>query len=161
MKKWTSKARLFERDYVFIPIHENFHWYLALICNPRKCLLDEESDESSDGKGGGDSCHEEGRSDVAGDEGMEGRNSVDRVKPTREDIVMVEGERGARKEDQPLAVEHGGKVMTWKREVSDPYSLSPRTRTRSGRDQGRVDDKGWRSANERYPMRSRSISPEE
>ncbi|RKP13878.1 hypothetical protein BJ684DRAFT_9435, partial [Piptocephalis cylindrospora] len=48
VKKWTSKARLFERDYIFIPIHENFHWYLALICNPGKCLIEDEEKEDKD-----------------------------------------------------------------------------------------------------------------
>ncbi|CAM0141114.1 hypothetical protein VKS41_004933 [Umbelopsis sp. WA50703] len=33
VKKWTSKINLFDKTYVFIPINENWHWYLAVICN--------------------------------------------------------------------------------------------------------------------------------
>ncbi|KAK9702175.1 hypothetical protein K7432_011381 [Basidiobolus ranarum] len=34
VKKWTSKINLFSKNYIFIPINENLHWYLALVCNP-------------------------------------------------------------------------------------------------------------------------------
>jgi hypothetical protein len=33
VRKWTSKVDLFKKEYVFIPINENLHWYLALILN--------------------------------------------------------------------------------------------------------------------------------
>ena len=35
-QKWTIKKKinLFEKDFVFIPINENSHWFLAIICNP-------------------------------------------------------------------------------------------------------------------------------
>ncbi|ORY07705.1 hypothetical protein K493DRAFT_174188, partial [Basidiobolus meristosporus CBS 931.73] len=38
IKKWTSKTDLFEKDFIFVPINENLHWYLALICFPELLL---------------------------------------------------------------------------------------------------------------------------
>ncbi|KAJ3226762.1 hypothetical protein HK099_004180 [Clydaea vesicula] len=38
VKRWTKLVSLFEKKYVFIPINENFHWYLALIYNPGALL---------------------------------------------------------------------------------------------------------------------------
>ncbi|CAO3679978.1 unnamed protein product [Umbelopsis ramanniana] len=38
VKKWTAKMNLFDKSYVFIPINENWHWYLAIICNLKKMI---------------------------------------------------------------------------------------------------------------------------
>ncbi|KAI7853117.1 hypothetical protein BDC45DRAFT_156364 [Circinella umbellata] len=38
VKKWASKINLFEKDIVFIPIHEASHWYLLVVCNLKKCI---------------------------------------------------------------------------------------------------------------------------
>lgn len=32
--KWTRRVNLFEKDFVLIPINENSHWFLAIICFP-------------------------------------------------------------------------------------------------------------------------------
>ncbi|KND03823.1 hypothetical protein, variant [Spizellomyces punctatus DAOM BR117] len=49
VKKWTSKIDIFKKRYIFIPINENMHWYLALIYNPgallQPQLVDEELDD--------------------------------------------------------------------------------------------------------------------
>ena len=44
VKRWTTKARLFEGgcDHIIVPINENFHWYLAIICNV--CNIEKEKD---------------------------------------------------------------------------------------------------------------------
>ncbi|KAI9205942.1 uncharacterized protein BJ171DRAFT_614050 [Polychytrium aggregatum] len=34
VKKWTKNVNIFEKTYVFVPVNENFHWYLVLIYNP-------------------------------------------------------------------------------------------------------------------------------
>ncbi|XP_050301894.1 uncharacterized protein LOC126740074 isoform X2 [Anthonomus grandis grandis] len=34
VKNWTKKVNLFEKDYVIIPINENSHWFLAIVCFP-------------------------------------------------------------------------------------------------------------------------------
>ncbi|KAJ3023664.1 hypothetical protein HKX48_001888 [Thoreauomyces humboldtii] len=44
VKKWTSKVDLFKKKYIFIPINENMHWYLALIYNPGALLMDNAGD---------------------------------------------------------------------------------------------------------------------
>ncbi|KIW13578.1 hypothetical protein PV08_08767 [Exophiala spinifera] len=33
VSKWTKAVDLFKRDFVVVPVNENFHWYLAIICN--------------------------------------------------------------------------------------------------------------------------------
>lgn len=32
--KWTKKTNIFEKDFLFIPINENEHWNLLILCNP-------------------------------------------------------------------------------------------------------------------------------
>ncbi|KAM3513679.1 hypothetical protein MY11210_002690 [Beauveria gryllotalpidicola] len=44
VKSWTSKVDLFSYDYVVVPIHENAHWYLAVICNTPKLLAPAEDE---------------------------------------------------------------------------------------------------------------------
>ncbi|KAG9325242.1 hypothetical protein KVV02_004182 [Mortierella alpina] len=34
VKSWTAKVDLFAMKYIIVPIHENLHWYLAIITNP-------------------------------------------------------------------------------------------------------------------------------
>lgn len=50
VKRWT-KGDIFKYDYIIVPVNENFHWYLAIICHPGKLLIPEDSltTESGDG----------------------------------------------------------------------------------------------------------------
>ena len=34
VKKWTRGVDIFEKDYVFVPIHDHLHWSLMIICHP-------------------------------------------------------------------------------------------------------------------------------
>lgn len=34
VKTWTKNVNLFEKDYIIIPINEQSHWFLAIICFP-------------------------------------------------------------------------------------------------------------------------------
>lgn len=34
VEKWTKGVNLFEKDYIIIPINEQQHWFLAIICFP-------------------------------------------------------------------------------------------------------------------------------
>lgn len=34
VKTWTKNINLFEKDFIVIPINENAHWFLAIICFP-------------------------------------------------------------------------------------------------------------------------------
>ena len=36
VKRWTRKVNIFEKDFVVVPINENYHWYLCIICYPGK-----------------------------------------------------------------------------------------------------------------------------
>jgi hypothetical protein len=38
VKRWTAKVDIFSYDYIVVPICENLHWYLAIICHPAKVL---------------------------------------------------------------------------------------------------------------------------
>jgi hypothetical protein len=31
--RWTAKVDLFSRDFVIVPVNENLHWFVAIICN--------------------------------------------------------------------------------------------------------------------------------
>jgi sentrin-specific protease 7 len=38
VERWTAKFRVFEYDYIVIPVNESAHWYLAIICNTPKFI---------------------------------------------------------------------------------------------------------------------------
>ena len=52
VQKWTKTVDIFTRDFVVVPVNENLHWYIAIICNlsniPRKLADDEDEDEDED-----------------------------------------------------------------------------------------------------------------
>ncbi|KIW29771.1 uncharacterized protein PV07_05559 [Cladophialophora immunda] len=33
VSRWTKNINLFSRDFIVVPVNENLHWYLAIICN--------------------------------------------------------------------------------------------------------------------------------
>ena len=33
VKRWTAKINIFSRDFVVVPVNENLHWFVAIICN--------------------------------------------------------------------------------------------------------------------------------
>ena len=38
VKSWTRTVNIFEKDFLVVPINENLHWYLAIICKPSAIL---------------------------------------------------------------------------------------------------------------------------
>ncbi|RKP03669.1 hypothetical protein CXG81DRAFT_16899 [Caulochytrium protostelioides] len=40
VKTWTAKIDIFAKKYVFVPINQHLHWFLALIVNPGRLLVD-------------------------------------------------------------------------------------------------------------------------
>jgi sentrin-specific protease 7 len=42
VKTWTSKIDLLSYDYIVVPVNENSHWWVAIICNAPKLLLPSE-----------------------------------------------------------------------------------------------------------------------
>lgn len=35
VQKWTKDVNLFEKDFIIVPINEQSHWFLAIICFPK------------------------------------------------------------------------------------------------------------------------------
>ncbi|KAF9113200.1 hypothetical protein BGX27_002041 [Mortierella sp. AM989] len=56
VKSWTNKIDIFSKKYIIIPIHENLHWYLAIISNPGLLLQEQECTEPNS-RAKGDSDH--------------------------------------------------------------------------------------------------------
>lgn len=46
VERWTAKVDLPSYDYIIVPVNENTHWYVAIICNAPK-LLDPDTKEES------------------------------------------------------------------------------------------------------------------
>lgn len=36
MKKWTKRSNIFEKDFIFIPVNNNEHWNLIVVCYPHR-----------------------------------------------------------------------------------------------------------------------------
>uniref|UniRef100_A0A8D2LSH7 SUMO specific peptidase 7 n=1 Tax=Varanus komodoensis TaxID=61221 RepID=A0A8D2LSH7_VARKO len=34
VKRWTRRINIFNKDYIFVPVNEESHWYIAVICFP-------------------------------------------------------------------------------------------------------------------------------
>ncbi|KAF9881041.1 ulp1 protease family protein [Colletotrichum karsti] len=45
VKTWTAKVDIFSYDYIIVPINEQAHWYLAIICHPSKLVKSDEIKE--------------------------------------------------------------------------------------------------------------------
>ncbi|KAL8357326.1 hypothetical protein RB598_002256 [Gaeumannomyces tritici] len=45
VKSWTSRVDLFKYDFIVVPVNENSHWWVAVICNPGKLVPDEPASE--------------------------------------------------------------------------------------------------------------------
>ncbi|KAJ2846813.1 hypothetical protein IWW36_004166 [Coemansia brasiliensis] len=48
LKRWTANVELFDKHYIFVPINENTHWYLAIIVNSKASLGDFKAEASPD-----------------------------------------------------------------------------------------------------------------
>ena len=60
VKGWTAKVDLLSYDYIVVPVCENLHWWVAIICNPGK--LDPDTQDVP-GKTGGSSKDVEDQAD--------------------------------------------------------------------------------------------------
>ncbi|KAM7204391.1 hypothetical protein V8F33_001693, partial [Rhypophila sp. PSN 637] len=49
VRSWTSRVDLFSYDYIIVPVNEKFHWWLAIICNPRQLDPSSHHQPPSDG----------------------------------------------------------------------------------------------------------------
>ncbi|KAJ2679045.1 hypothetical protein GGI25_001817 [Coemansia spiralis] len=48
LKKWTANVKLFDKKYIFVPINENIHWYLAIVVNPSAMIAESPEIEKND-----------------------------------------------------------------------------------------------------------------
>lgn len=48
VKSWTSKIDLLSFDYIVVPINQNAHWYLAIVCNPNAVLPQDKANTGED-----------------------------------------------------------------------------------------------------------------
>ncbi|KAK2807149.1 hypothetical protein FQN51_004763 [Onygenales sp. PD_10] len=47
VEKWTRNVDIFSYDYIVVPINENAHWYMAIICNlPSLTAKDEDAEDA-------------------------------------------------------------------------------------------------------------------
>lgn len=46
VSRWTAKVDIFAMNYVLVPINQNSHWYIIVICNPGSCLREARSESS-------------------------------------------------------------------------------------------------------------------
>ena len=71
VQKWTRNVDLFGYDYVVVPVNQNFHWYLAIICNlpaiDREFPTEEDASSSTDKEAGTSSPLTSREFDKAGD----------------------------------------------------------------------------------------------
>ncbi|KAH6626276.1 hypothetical protein B0J18DRAFT_408620 [Chaetomium sp. MPI-SDFR-AT-0129] len=50
VKNWTAKVDLLSYDFIVVPVNENYHWWVAIICNPGRLDPDVRKDaDKSDG----------------------------------------------------------------------------------------------------------------
>ncbi|EGT40814.1 CBN-ULP-2 protein [Caenorhabditis brenneri] len=47
MQRWTRKFDLFAKDYIVIPINEDFHWMVVAVINPQGALIEDGNEEAS------------------------------------------------------------------------------------------------------------------
>lgn len=51
MKTWTRHVDIFSKDFIIIPVNQNVHWFLAIICYPGLVAdLPDKNQEKSDSK---------------------------------------------------------------------------------------------------------------
>ncbi|ROW08825.1 hypothetical protein VMCG_02744 [Cytospora schulzeri] len=77
VKNWTAKIDLLSFDYIIVPINENAHWYLAIICNAKGLLHKDEAEPEAEaavpegdrgqGQGGTQSMADESLTKIAVD----------------------------------------------------------------------------------------------
>ncbi|KEF51863.1 uncharacterized protein A1O9_12201 [Exophiala aquamarina CBS 119918] len=44
VERWTKSINIFNRDFVVVPVNENLHWYLAIVCNLQNLVPPQDED---------------------------------------------------------------------------------------------------------------------
>ena len=50
VRRWTDNVNIFEKDFIVIPVNENDHWYMIVVCFPSMAFSNEEGEVLSDKK---------------------------------------------------------------------------------------------------------------
>jgi Ulp1 family protease len=110
VERWTSRVKLFDYDYIIVPVNENTHWYVAIICNAPK-LLPRNSEDVESSQSQEISAKSEEEHKIAFGEIKSTRSSPSSAKhpptttPDSEVNAQVEG---MSLEDKPSAKEENG-----------------------------------------------------
>ncbi|KAI9093460.1 hypothetical protein DFS34DRAFT_266150 [Phlyctochytrium arcticum] len=128
VKKWTSKVDIFKKKYIFVPINENMHWYLALIYNPGAMLgnqpIDVDSDEDTPPSSAIETSIEQ--SDVPMENG-----SADSSAATNDSIDLEHSEPDPVHTVESQETQSFENVIVASDDDEDPISLKPRKRLKA------------------------------
>lgn len=105
MKTWTRHVDIFKKDFLFVPVNQEAHWYLVVICFPG---LEEPKTETWSGPDSEKS--QRGTGDLQEEEAAQGSKSpsdITETPPTlnRLDSVDTEKEKAQEKDPQPDRVD--------------------------------------------------------
>lgn len=142
VSKWTRLVDIFSHDYIVVPINENAHWYVAIICNLPQLKRRLESDEleapaSENGKIDPVTVDTDGqKSSIPRSEPNTGPDDVDKKDDPKKDTSSSDGdERHTRKDlalltlsDQKEGVhsaEAGSEKEDWPEDDENPSSSAP------------------------------------
>jgi len=111
VKRWTRKVNIFEKDFIVVPINENYHWYLCIICYPGMVGCKDMGDDTS--------CATPARQ-------KNRRRKKDKIKVLKEKMNAQPRKDESDERDEPLAsedeVEHeddSTDVELWKSKLVD------------------------------------------
>ena len=134
VKPWTKEVNIFEKDFVVVPINENDHWFLCIICYPG--LAQPITME------GGEPCKVP-RSQ---------RERMERRKAIKEIRASMKGEGGKKREDTELEVDEAAAsedeieheddpldLEEWERETNKSCHVAAETRKSSEEEQESVN----------------------
>ncbi|KIW68641.1 hypothetical protein, variant 3 [Phialophora macrospora] len=92
VSRWTKNINLFSRDFVVVPVNENLHWYVAIICNLPYFLGDKGDSGWSSSTLGID--HADERDEEEGEEEADAQTAVTRN--SLADLSISDGEKDGR-----------------------------------------------------------------
>uniref|UniRef100_A0A1B0AK03 Ubiquitin-like protease family profile domain-containing protein n=1 Tax=Glossina pallidipes TaxID=7398 RepID=A0A1B0AK03_GLOPL len=96
VQKWTKNVNLFEKDFIIIPINEQAHWFLAIICFPGlkgRVTFDAhtpvELRDSEDGDYNNCSCNAPNNSQSNAYGSSTGANNTASQQPIKQPIILI------------------------------------------------------------------------
>jgi sentrin-specific protease 7 len=115
VKKWTKQKDIFDIPYVVVPINENFHWYVAIICNlpslkRKSAALDDRTPDAAATPS--TSQQASARPSPIRDPVVPDSQEVDDEKPDAQamESLSIESERTSREGSEVIEFDEDGKV---------------------------------------------------